>query len=51
MERKNTQTELNKDRAVGCLVGGAVIADTHMWIGCILRNGAKEIMMSILPHG
>ena len=24
MERKNTQTELNKDRAVGCLVGGAV---------------------------
>ena len=24
MRRKNTQTELNKDRAVGCLVGGAV---------------------------
>ena len=24
MGRKNTQTELNKDRAIGCLIGGAV---------------------------
>ena len=24
MRRKNTQTELNRDRALGCLVGGAV---------------------------